>query len=518
MYSLLVRGGKVLDGTGNPWCAADLAVEGDTLRILPAGSQAQAQQVIDAGGLVVAPGFIDLHTHAGLLPFMASGMEAFIRQGITTVLVGLDGYSSAPFPTPERFAQAMELMAGLEGRLPEGAGWQSVDAYLKSVDGHSSCNVATLVGNGTLRLASLGWGDRRPEVAEGEAMARLLAEGLEQGAFGLSSGLVSPPSSFAQTEELVQLCQVMKPFGGLYVTHLRSAPADQPLTPLQEAVETAKRAGVRVHISHLSTPKPGGARELLEAVERARCEGTDLTFDAQPYPYSVTPLAGLLPAWAIAGGPHALRKCLRDRKERLRIARDPAWLRRDFRAFLVTNLSRKRYAPYDGWPLESIAQATGESVVDTVCGLLLEEQLAPSCVGLGGNAVNIRSFCTHEAHLVSSGGAPVGARCNPRTFGAFPRVLGELCREEGLLRLPDAVRRMTSMPAAKLGLKDRGRLLDGMKADLVLFDPNRVGSRASLEDPARPPDGIAWVVVNGVCVVTPDGQAAATPGRALRRR
>jgi N-acyl-D-amino-acid deacylase len=362
----------------------------------------------------------------------------------------------------------------------------------------------------------MGWGER-PLLPEEQAEAvRLLSEALEQGAYGLSSGSTCPPGSYAQPSELLPLCQALRPFGGLYVPHLHPGRGG-PLDSLQEALDLARDASMPLHVAGLSSPHPGGARTLLDLLDRARADGQDVTFDAQPYPYSSTPLVALLPAWAQVGGPHAVHSRLRDRKERLRVAQDPSWLGLDFRSLLVTNLSRKRHQPYDGWPLESIAQAKGESVVNTLCDLLLEEQLAPSCVVLGGNPVNIRAFCQHPAHMVASGGAPVGAKCNPRSYGAFPFVLGNLCREEALLSLPDAVRRMTSLPARRLRLSDRGLLLEGMRADVVVFDPGRVASPADLSAPRRSPHGVEWVIVNGVPVVTPSGSTAATPGRGLRR-
>lgn len=517
MFTLIIRGGSVLDGTGAPPFAADVAAQGDVIRVVPPGAPAGAQQTIDATGLVVTPGFIDLHTHASLLPLASRGMDPFVRQGVTTVLVGLDGHSPAPYASPALFTEAMEMRAGLEGVSADVAGWTSVDGYLRAVDGRAACNVATLVGNGTLRLAVLGWNERAASPQEQERMARILGDAMEQGAFGLSSGLTYPPSSYAQPSELAALCKAMQPFGGLYATHLRASAGDGFLDPVREALATAHESGVPLHIAHLATPRPGGADRILALFDQARAEGLDVTFDAQPYPYTTAPLLALLPEWAQAGGPQALRARLGNKAERARIAQDPAFHRRDYSAFLVTNLSHKRYIAFDGWPLESIAQAVEQPVAETLRDLLLTEGLGVSVVGLGGNPVNVRRFFSHPAHIVASAGAPVGAKPNPRTYGAFPSVLGGFCRDEGLIGLPEAVRRMTSAPARRLGLRDRGRIWDGLKADLVVFDPALVGSRADLKQPSQFPVGIAWVIVNGVAVVTPEGATGATPGRALRR-
>jgi N-acyl-D-amino-acid deacylase len=515
--SLFIRNGRVLDGTGSPWFSADVAVEGDTVRMLPAGSDAQAERVIDARGCMVAPGFIDLHTYASLMPFTAPRMEPLARQGVTTVLVGLDGRSAAPYPSADLARQAAELGGGVEGVAPASAWWPTLDAYLTAVEKKASCNVATLVGNGTLRVATLGWADRPASDTESEAMARLLREAMEQGAFGLSSGLTTAPSSHAHTTELIALCAAIRPFGGVYVTRMRAGLGDEHLDPLREAVDIAKRSGVRLYLAHLGAARPGGARQLLDVLDGARDDGLDATFGAHPYASSVAPLLALLPQWAQAGGPHAVRARLRDKQEKLRISQDPQWLRTDFRAYLVTNLSRKKFLPYDGWPLDALARANGLSLIDAVASLLLEEQLAPSVIGTAGSDANVKALWQHPLHVATSGAAFVGERCHPRGYGAFAKALGDFCREERLLTLPDAVRRMTSLPARVLGLKDRGLLRDGAKADIVVFDPDRVGSRATLDEPRRFADGVMWTIVNGVPVTTPEGHTDAMPGRALRR-
>ncbi|MSP78318.1 MAG: D-aminoacylase [Dehalococcoidia bacterium] len=516
MYELVLRGGKVLDGTGNPWFLADVAVREDTLRVLPPNAPVEAARELDVRGHIVAPGFIDVHTHATLLPFTDARMEPLVRQGVTTSLVGLDGHSYAQLPTLDMLRQFMELNAGIDGVMPGLPYWPTLDAYLQSVNGKASCNIGAYVGNATLRLAVLGWEDRYPTVDEQQRMEKLLMEGMEQGAFGLSTGLTYPPGSYAHQEELASLCRAMQKFGGTYVTHVRSSLGDGFLDPLHEAIEIAQQGGVPLHISHLNTPKPGGADQLLAAIDQARAQGVDVTFDAYPYPYTATRLVALLPEWAHAGGSEALHQRLRDKKERLSISRDPQWLRRDFRAYLLTNVAGKTYAKYDGWPLESVASALSKSVVDLVCDVLLEEHLAPSVIGTSGNPVNIRKIFQHPAHMVGSDGVLVGDHCNPRAYGAFPFVLGDFCREESLLSLSDAIRRMTAMPARHLGLKDRGLLWDGMKADIVVFDPATVQSTATLESPRQYPRGIQYVIVNGQIVVTPDGHTGATPGRALR--
>lgn len=507
----------MVDGTGAPPFAADVAVEGDTLRMLPAGTPAQAERVIHASGHIVAPGFVDIHTHAALRPFLPDGMAPFYQQGVTTAVVGLDGLSTAPFRSAARRNEALELLEGSEGSNLGPTQALNVAAYLDAVDKRSACNVATMVGNGTLRLAAMRWTGRAPNSDELDAMARLLDEAMEQGALGLSSGLTYPPSSYAQRGELARLCAVVRRYSGRYVAHLRAGAGDGLLDPLREALETARDARVVAHITQLASARPGGADKLCGLMESARREGLDATFDVNPYPFSGAPLAAYLPAWVFEGGLGALRRRVQDRRERARIVADQVWHARDCSALLVTNLTHKRYAGFDGWPLESIAQALEHPVASVVCDLIAAEGLRPAVVSLGGNPVNIRRLLADPSCMVASGGAPLGDHCNPRAFGTFPTVLGGLSRDEGVLTIQEAVRRMTSLPAKRLGLRDRGQLWNGLKADVAVFDPERVDGEATLRDPRAPPRGVAWVIVNGTPVRTPEGPTGATPGRGLRR-
>ena len=519
MYDLLIRGGKVLDGTGNPWLVADVAVQDGKLTLLRGDTASvEAARIIDVREAVVCPGFIDVHSHSGLMALQEPWHEAKVRQGVTTELVGVDGLSYAPFFSAEDFSSFAELNAGLDGPSPVSAPWSSVAEYLEALDGHTVCNMAYVIGNSALRIAAMGWEDRHPMSDELARMQEVLRQGMHEGAFGLSTGLTYPPGSYADTEELVALCRVVQEAGGIYVTHLRYNLGDRFLDPCREAIDIGRMSSVPVHISHFNSPRPGGAHLLLGLIDAAREEGLDVTYDAYPYPYTSSRLVALVPEWAHQGGSLFLVQRLRNKADRKRMAEDPDLAVRDFTQFLVTNFSRPRNQAFDGSSLAVIAQALGRSVVDTLCELLIKEELRLSYVGLGGDPVNIRQFYQHPAHMVASDALLLGKHPNPRTYGCYPMVLGELCREEKLLSLPQAVHKMTGLPAQRLGLRDRGILRDGYAADIVIFSPERVRSRASLEHPQSFPEGIDYVIINGVPVIDGGRHTGALPGRALRHR
>lgn len=516
---ILIRGARVVDGSGNPWFSATVAIEGERLRLLRGdASSVQATRVIDATGKVVCPGFIDMHAHSALMALREPHHLPKVLQGVTTEVVGVDGLSYAPFASADDFQMFASLNAGLDGRPPPDLRYTSVADYLSCYDGKTSVNICFLIGNSVLRIASVGWEERRATSDEVRRQQDILRTGMREGAFGLSTGLTYPPGSYADTQELIELCRVVAEEGGIYATHVRYTLGDRFADPFREAIAIARASGCPLHISHLHTPVPGGARRLLRLVDDARSEGLQVTFDSYPYPYTSTRLVALIPAWAHNGGFKPLVARLKDSEVRLRIARDPDFYQRDFRSILVSNLSTPTWRKYDGWSLAAIAQETGKSIVDTLCALLLDEDLNPCYTGLGGNPVNIREFFRHPAHMVGTDALLLGAHPNPRTYGSYPFILGDLVREEGILSLPEAIRKMTSLPAQTLGLPDRGLVRDGFFADLVVFDPQKVRSLATLDNPTEPPLGIEWVLVNGKVVVEQGRHTGVFPGRALRHR
>jgi len=520
VYDLIIRGGRVYDGSGNDWIKADVAVTGDTLTILRGDTaNAPTARTIDATGKAVSPGFIDMHAHSGLVILNEPRHEPKVRQGITTELIGVDGNSYAPMLRPEDLEHFIDLNAGLDGRPPAGLRWSGVGEYLDLFDRRVAVNVAYIMGNSPLRISAMGWDDRRPTEGEASAMLDLIAQGMEEGAWGISTGLTYPPGSYATTEELIELSKAADRYGGIYVTHVRFGLGDRHTDPIREALEIGVGSGIPVHISHFNSgwPFPGAHRRLLEMVEERRAAGLQVTADVYPYIYSSTRLVSQIPEWAHDGGVPKLVERMTDEAWRAKMAADPSFRLRSFTGTLVANFSKPRYRKFEGWSLARIAEDLGTSPIDTLCDLLLEEDLNLVQIGTNGNPVNVRGFLEHPTTMLGSDALLIGDKVSPRTYGAAPTMLGDLVREEGLLQMADCIRKLTSLPAQTLGLPDRGLLRDGYKADVVVFDPATVSSPATIDDPKQFPIGIDHVIVNGTVVVDGGEHTGALPGRALRR-
>ena len=522
---LLVTGATLVDGTGAPGRPGRLAVAGDRIVLPPDGAAVRADRTIDARGLVVAPGFIDLHSHGGLVMLAEPRHDPKVRQGVTTELIGVDGNAYAPFPSRRDLEDFAVLNGGLDGRPAIAFDWATVDEYLARYDGAASVNVAYVVGNSPLRIAALGWDEVEASPAAVADQRARLREAMEDGAFGLSTGLDYPPGSYASTAELASLAEESARLGGIYHTHVRYPLGDGFLDPFREAIEIGRRGGSPVHITHFyhRATFPGPPEALLALVDDARAEGLDVTFDLYPSEWASTRLLIMLPTWIQAGGIGPLRERLADRAIRARIrdeargrgrmfAGDRAWDEVRLGAF-----TRPEHLAFEGRTLGEVMRETGRDAIDAICELLLAEDLRVNQVTPGPHTEGIRRFLRHPGAMIATDGVMIGAKPAPRTYGTYPRVLGQFVREERLLGLEEAVRRMTGAPAARLGLRDRGVLAEGFAADLVLFDPLTVRTPATYDEPCRYPEGIPFVIVNGQVVVDEGEHTGATPGRAIRR-
>ena len=519
MLDILIVNGLIIDGTASPGFYAAVGVRGDAVSLHRGDvSSLEAARTIDADGKVVCPGFVDLHSHAGLTILGAPHHDPKVRQGVTTELVGIDGISHAPFKTPDELRRYIWLDSGLNGYPPAPADWLSVADLLGKYDDSVAVNVAYILGNSPVRIWSAGWNDKPATAAEVADMRAVTREAMEEGAWGLSTGLDYPPGAYADTDELVALSEVAASMGGFYHTHTRaSLRARGLLAPWEEALEIGRRSGVPIHLTHYrqSAQGEGSHLDYLGLVEDARAEGMDVTFDCYTYPYSGTTITIGLPFWAKDGGPERLMAALRDPEDRARMAREiaPDRLANNW----LTNFTRPRNARYDGRLITDIAEMRGQEPAEALFDLLLEENLGISTVGLGTNAQTLAEFVSHPAGMIASDAILFGEYPNPRTYGCFPIVLAEFVRAEKRLRLPEAIRKMTSFPAQRLGLRDRGILRDGFKADIVIFDPNEVKTHVTRENPKRYPIGIDWVIVNGEPVIADGENTGALPGRSLRR-
>ncbi len=490
-YDLLIRSGQVIDGTGAPARQADVAINGD--RIAAVGAiEGEAERVIDARGLVVAPGFIDVHSHDDVALLNNPGMDFKAAQGVTTVVCGNCGLSAAP--ANERLEQFYQR--GVEGILgPVGEfRWRSLGEFYRAVDdAHPAINAAFLVAHGTLRVASMGWERRTPSAEEMATMKEHLAEGMTAGAVGLSTGLMYVPGAFADTEELIELTRVIADFGGLYVSHIRNEGAGL-LDSVLEAIRIGEEAGVSVQISHHKAAGRGNwglTKRSLDIIDEARERGVDVTIDAYPYTAASTSLVALFRRGRLMG---------------------------DMDAHDILVASVKYQHQYEGKRLDEVAAMMDLPVEEATGRLLQEEENTPVAIMFTMDEGDVRRVLEHPTCMIGSDGIPSPTgKPHPRLYGTFPRVLEHYVREERLLSVEEAVRRMTSLPAAKFGLADRGEVRVGAFADLALFDADKVSDNATYEDPRRHPSGITYVVVNGAVIVDNGSPSASPAGRFLAR-
>jgi len=522
-FDLVIRGGTVLDGLGSPGAAADVGIRDGRIAAVGRLSGAKASTVLDAAGRVVCPGFIDIHSHteAGSLLINKKG-ESMIRQGVTTEVSGNCGGSSFPLKPHE---------PGDERRLFREAGievdWTDLDGFLARLRKEGLIyNFATLVGQGTIRSLVMGEARRPPTAAEMEAMKALVQSAMEQGAFGLSTGLEYTPSGFASVEEVVELAAVAGRFGGFYATHMRSE--DTLLVEATaEALHISEAAGLPLQISHFKTCASTNWWKqpmLLDLVERAAARGVKVTADRYPYTAYNTGLAVNFPQRALDGGSEELVKRLKDPEERRKLKdetleklKGTAW-----DDILLVDFRRPENQGLVGKTLGQVAAERGADPYDLLCDLIVSEDGNVSYIGFGMSEEQTLEILRHPLTMLCSDGAALapygllsGGMPHPRNYGTFPRFLGLYVREKRALSLPEAVKKMTSMPAAKLGLKDRGVLRRGYWADLVVFDPATIADRATYTQPEQYPVGIDQVIVNGRIVLDRGRTTDVYPGLPL---
>ncbi|MEV1288785.1 D-aminoacylase [Micromonospora sp. NPDC049679] len=522
---LLVTGGDVLDGTGSPARAADVGVRDGRLVLLPPQSRTPAVQVVDAAGLVVTPGFIDVHTHSDLLagddPQREVLRGAPLRQGVTTEICGNCGISPFPVP-PERSGPVGELIAATFG--PPAASYASFPEFAAAQGVARRNHLAALVGHGTLRAAVVGFAQRRATPDEIRRMGELLDGALAAGAAGLSTGLIYSPGVNAGTDEVIALARVAAAHGKPYVTHLRDE-MSQVESALEEAIEIAAAAGSALQVSHHKTAGRrawGATVRTLARLDRARAEGLDVTCDVYPYTAGSTALHAMLPPWVIADGVPAMLAAIAEPAVRERIRADivagvPGWENTVGNGGwdLIRVASAPNSPNVQGHTIAELAAAAGTDPVHYACALLVAERGDVTILSHSMHEDDVRRVLASPLTMLCSDGVPKPGRPHPRWAGSFTRVLGHYVRDVGLLSLAEAVHKMTAMPARRFGLRDRGLLADGYAADLVVFDPQRVADGATYDDPLAAPRGVRCVVVAGEIVVDGDDVTDARPGRVL---
>jgi len=528
MYSLVVRGGKLYDGSGNPWFRGDVGIRSDSIAAVGDLRGESAEQAIDACGLAVSPGFIDIHAHSDTSLLVDGRGESHIRQGVTTAVTGNCGTSPAPL-TDEAARRMTEA-------FPPGFSWhwRTFAEYFACVEkSGTSMNLAPLVGHGTVRNAVMGYDERDPDSGELEVMSALVRQAMEDGCLGLSTGLIYTPGCYAKTEEIVCLARVAAEYGGLYFSHVRGE-NDTLIEAIAEALRVGREAGIPVQISHLKAMGShmwGKSVDVLRMIDEARAAGLEVNFDQYPYTASATGLAATLPPWVQAGGREKFMGRLTDPGDRARIRLDmeqgtPGWVSLikgvGWDKVLVTSC---RDTTLVGRSVSEIAAGRGKDAFDACFDILAENGGQAGMVFFNIGDEDLERIMRHRAGMVGSDssssavdGPLATGKPHPRAFGAFVRVLGSYAREKGVIPLEEAIRKMTSAPARKMRIFDRGVLLPGMKADLVIFDPIAVSDRATYLEPFQYPSGVHAVVVNGEVTVRDGEHTGARAGRVLRRK
>jgi N-acyl-D-amino-acid deacylase len=517
MFDLLLRNGRVVDGSGLPWFRGDVGVTGDRITAVGRLGTAPAKHTIDAAGKVVCPGFVDAHVHGDLALLADPHHEPAVRQGVTTYVLGQDGVAFAP-GSAETQAYMREYTAGFNGNFPTpGKEWHSVAEYLRQYDRSCAINVCTLVPNGNVRMEVMGLESRKATGDELMAMRRLVREGMEQGAVGLSSGLDYVPSLYADEAELAELCEEIAPFGGVYVTHMRGYNREKAPAALQEVFNIGRRAVCGVHVSHFNCL----ADQTVPMLDAARAAGVDVTYDLYCYLYGSTIVAMLtLPPAVLEGGVTATVERLMNPATRK--ALEPAFANPRFpiETIRLASVPSLEYGHLEGMTLPEAAEARGLSVLDFTCDLLVATNLAAGCVirhFAERQEVDIIALLKHPLMMAGSDGIYVGGRPHPRGTGCFARYLGHHVRS-GHWSLEEAVMKCAHHTARRFGLADRGLLRPGFAADVVVFDPDRIADRSTFADGKPLAVGVEHVVVNGEPVLRDGARTGALPGRGLRRQ
>ncbi|MBB5956023.1 N-acyl-D-amino-acid deacylase [Saccharothrix tamanrassetensis] len=520
---IVFKGARVVDGTGAPGYRADVGVRDG--RIAGIGS-VSGLRTVDADGLVLAPGFIDMHSHSDLQVLARPDHLAKVSQGVTTEVIGQDGLSYAPVDDDVLAA----LRAQLAGWNDDPAGfdwdWRTVGEYLDRLDRGIAVNAAYLVPQGTLRMLCVGWDDRPATEAELDRMRSVLAESLAQGAVGMSSGLTYTPGMYAGVDELVALCRVVGEHGGFYSPHHRSYGAGA-LEAYAEMVDVSRESGCPLHLAHATMNfevNRGRAGELLSLLDDAIAKGADITLDTYPYLPGATYLSALLPSWSGEGGPDATLARLSDvdTRERIRVEIEETGsdgchgVPVDWDTIEINGVRKAEHAHLVGHSVAASARTAGKSPADLYFDVLIAERLGTSCLMHVGHEENVQAIMRHPAHTGGSDGLLVGDRPHPRAWGTFPRYLARYVRELGVLGLEECVAHLTGRAAGRLRLTDRGLVKEGFAADLVLFDPDSVADTATFDEPRQAAAGIPYVLVNGVPVIDDGRRTDALPGHSLR--
>lgn len=533
MYDIILKHGKIMDGTGNPWYYGDLAICGDKIAAIGSNLEDPQARVLDVTGMVVAPGFVDLHTHTELTYLVKPDEDCKISQGVTLELGGHCALSPAPVNDYTRtvIQATNNPLLGVQGLAYE---WSGMAEFLDVIQARPHItNLATLQGHNAIRTIAMGFENRNPTPQELEHMKALLRQGLEAGAFGFSTAGVQSPSNFADMPELIELCKVTAEYGGLYETHLRSE-SNALLSSVAETLEIARKTGVRAQIAHHKAAGQvnwGKLAASLTMVEEARQNGLDVGVDMYPYTYASFNLEALLPPWVRGNSVEKALEILKNPRDRSRILREmlhgipgSGWesvlLWCGWSGVRIGSVSKEKNRCLEGRSIQEIARQRHCEPIDTLCEILCDEGFGVLMLLDFGCEEDVETALCYPFMAPVTDGLTThlhGGGNHPRVFGTFPRVLGRYAREKRLMPMEEAVRRMTSLPAGRMGIYDRGLLRVGNFADITVFHPDSVIDTATLEHPRSHSVGIEYVFVNGVLSYREGHTTGVLAGRLLRR-
>ena len=526
---LVIENGFIVDGSGSPWYRANLAIKKDNIVAISPLDIKDARQVLDAKGLVVSPGFIDMHSHSDLTLLAGADAESKIRQGVTTEVIGNCGDSAAPLED-----NAIEVAQSYADEYGLKVTWSTLSEYMKRLERQGVVlNVACLIGHGTVRTCVMGFQNRPPTPSEMRRMQELVATCMRQGAFGISSGLFYVPGCYAKLDELVALAQVAAKFGGFYASHIRNE-SDRLEEALEEAMAVGLRTGIPVQPSHhkaCGEANWGKVKGTLKKIALARRNGLDVTVDVYPYTAYNTSLSAAIPPWAHEGGVDRLIQRLKNPvirkklKKQMRrggrnwesMAKDASWDK-----FMISSFAER--PSLVGKTIQQISRMRRCDPYDAIFDMLIEGNAMVSVVVEDMKEQDVQSVLQSPLSMIGSDGyslstrGPLGkGKPHPRSFGTFPRILGKYVRQKHVLRLEDAIRKMSAFPANKLGLRDRGLLREKMKADIVIFDPSKIADTATYLKPQSFPVGIQYVIVNGRITIAKGKYLRRLNGRVLKK-
>ncbi len=525
----LIINGTVMDGTGAPGRRADVLIENDKIVQVGKIAAQEDMEVIDATGLVVAPGFIDTHSHSDLDVLMHPEVLPKVMQGITTEFLGQDGISMAPLPK-QYISPWRKNLAGLDG-VSDTIDWnyQNTDNYLKMIEKVvPGINECYLIPHGNVRMEAMGLDNRLPTKDEVQKMCDIVRREMEAGAWGLSTGLIYMPCAYGDTDEIIEMCKVVAEYDGCFVIHQRSE-ADTILDSMEEVIRIGRESGVRIHWSHFKVCGKKNwdkVEKVVELLEKAKSEGIRVSFDQYPYVAGSTMLGVILPPWVHDGGTDKVIERLADPELRKKMVYDiehgiPGWDNFvDFAGLdqiFVTSVKNEKNADAVGLSLIELGKLRGKDPYEATFDLLYEEENAVGMVDFYGTEEHVQRFMKLPEMNCCTDGLLCPGKPHPRLYGAFPRILGKYVREDKALTLEEAIYKMTKKPATTFGIKNRGEIREGNFADLTIFNPETVIDKGTFTDPTQFPEGIEYVIINGKLTVAKGQHTHALNGKVLRR-